>query len=61
MSAYLEVPTCPTCGGDRTSDEVNGEIYCLDCNRRYRVIKSDAGATEQVQPAPTPEAAPKAA
>jgi tRNA(Ile2) C34 agmatinyltransferase TiaS len=61
MSAYWEVPTCPSCGGDRTSDENNGEFYCVECNRTFHVTKSDAGPGEHAQPAPAPETVPKAA
>lgn len=59
MSAYLEVPTCPACGGDRTSDEINGEFYCVECNRTFRVTRSDAGTAKHAQL--PPETAPKAA
>lgn len=38
------VPVCPVCGGDRTSIAIDGELYCVECNRLYAIVESHMSA-----------------
>ena len=38
------VPVCPVCGGDRTSMAIDGELYCVECNRLYAIVESHISA-----------------
>jgi hypothetical protein len=40
MSRTPAVLACPVCGGDQTSVAMVGELYCVECNRRYAIINS---------------------
>ena len=40
MSIDPEMLACPICGGDRTSIAIEGELYCVECNRMYPVVET---------------------
>jgi 18S rRNA m6A1832 methyltransferase subunit Trm112p-like protein len=44
MMSMDPVPVCPVCGGDRTSMAIDGELYCVECNRLYAIVESHMSA-----------------
>ena len=44
------VPVCPVCGGDRTSMAIDGELYCVECNRLYAIVESHMSAFASPEP-----------
>jgi len=60
MSAEPTTNGCPSCGGDRISIVNAGQIYCVDCNRKYFVFPThvnEANSATSADQTPLPKAA----